>query len=96
MFVCAHFTNGDVKWENESIGAASLLYADDRLYVRGENGEVALVEATPEAYREKGRFTPPDQPKRTGRLKAWAYPVVANGRLYIRDMGQMWAYDVRQ
>jgi hypothetical protein len=54
---------------------------------------VALVEATPEAYREKGRFTPPDQPER-GRSKAWAYPVVANGRLYIRDLGALWCYDI--
>ena len=53
----------------------------------------ALVEATPEAYREKGRFTPPDQPDR-GRSQAWAYPVVANGRLYLRDLGKLWCYDV--
>ena len=51
-----------MKWENECVGAASLLYADGRLYVHGENGEVALVEATPEEYREQGRFTPPDAP----------------------------------
>ena len=54
-------------------------------------------EATPEAYREKGRFTPPGQPKdRSARgEKAWAYPVVAGGRLYIRDVGTLWCYDVR-
>jgi hypothetical protein len=52
------------------------------------------VEATPEAYREKGRFTPPDPPDR-GRSRAWAYPVVANGRLYIRDVGTLWCYDIR-
>jgi hypothetical protein len=39
---------------------------DGRLYLHGENGEVASVEATPEAYREKGRFTPPDQPSHPG------------------------------
>ena len=72
---------------DRSIGAGSLCYADGRLYLHGENGDVALVEATPEAYREKGRFTPPDQPERGHVAKAWAYPVVANGRLYIRDMG---------
>jgi hypothetical protein len=55
---------------------------------------VALVEATPEAYREKGRFTPPDAPN-VGQPRAWAYPVVANGRLYIRDADVVWCYDVR-
>ena len=42
-------------------------------------------EATPEAYREKGRFTPPDPPRHANKSKAWAYPVVANGRLCLRD-----------
>lgn len=92
--VCADFASGEVKWQERSIGAASLCYADGRLYLHGENGEVALVEATPEAYRELGRFTPPDQPDRSKGIKAWAYPVVSNGRLYVRDQGLLWCYDV--
>ena len=56
--------------------------------------DLALIEASAQAYREHGRFTPPDQPKR-GKSKAWAYPVVANGQLYIRDHGTLWAYDVK-
>jgi outer membrane protein assembly factor BamB len=92
--LCADFKTGDVKWQDRSIGAGSLCCADGRLYVHGEGGDVALVEATPEAYREKGRFTPPDQPDR-GRSKAWAYPVVADGKLYIHDLGVLWCYDVK-
>jgi hypothetical protein len=74
-------------------------YADGLLYLHGENGEIALVEATPEGYREKGRFTPPAQPTRR-RLgpypeKSWTYPAIANGRLYIRDIGTLWAYDIK-
>ena len=52
------------------------------------------MEATPEAYREKGRFKPTDIPDR-GSSKSWAYPVIADGRLYIRDIGTLWCYDVR-
>ncbi len=97
--VAVEFTTGKVKWQAESIGGGSVAYADGLLYLHGENGEIALVEATPEAYREKGRFTPPAQPKRN-RLgpfpeKAWTYPVIANGRLYIRDIGTLWAYDIK-
>ena len=92
--LCLEFKTGIVKWDDRSIGAASLCYADGRLYLHGENGEVALVEATPEAYREKGRFKPTDPPDR-GASKAWAYPVVANGRLYIRDIGTLWCYDIK-
>jgi outer membrane protein assembly factor BamB len=90
----AEFASGNVKWQERSVGAASLCAAEGLLYLHGENGEVALVEASPEAYREKGRFTPPDQPER-GRSKAWTYPVVANGKLYVRDLASVWCYDVK-
>jgi outer membrane protein assembly factor BamB len=97
--VAVEFTTGKVKWQADSIGGGSVAYADGLLYLHGSNGEVALVEATPEAYRERGRFTPPAQPKRN-RLgpfpeKAWAYPAIANGRLYIRDIGTLWAYEIK-
>ena len=94
--VAAEFLTGEVAWQAESVGAGAVLYADGRLYVHGESGEVALVEATTEAYREKGRFTPPNPPEhpRGPREASWAYPVVANGRLYLRDLGTLWCYDV--
>ncbi len=92
--VCIDFTSGDEKWHDRSIGASSLLFAEGLLYMHGEKGDVALVEATPDGYHEKGRFKPEGQPDR-GDSKAWAYPVVANGRLYIRDMGVLWSYDVK-
>jgi outer membrane protein assembly factor BamB len=92
--LCVEFRTGAIKWEDRGVGPGSVCFADGCLYLHGENGDVALVEATPEAYREKGRFTPPDPPSR-GQSRAWAYPVVANGRLYIRDLGTLWCYDVR-
>lgn len=91
--VCSEFSTGEIQWSDRSIGAASICFADGNLYLHGENGDVALVEATPEEYREKGRFSLPDQPDR-GRSKAWTYPVVANGRLYLRDLNMLWCYDI--
>ena len=93
--LCVDFATGQVKWKERALGAAALVYADGRLYLHGENGEVALVEPTAESFAEKGHFAPPDQPKHKNQMeKAWAYPVVANGRLYIRDHGCLWCYDV--
>jgi outer membrane protein assembly factor BamB len=93
---CVDFKTGEVKWtQDRGLAPASLCYADGMLYLHGENtGEVALVEATPEAYREHGKFTPEGVPEK-GQSKAWAYPVVADGRLYIHDWGTLWCYDVR-
>jgi outer membrane protein assembly factor BamB len=94
--LCAEFATGNLKWDDRALGAASLCLADGRLYLHGENGEAALVEATPDGYREKGRFAPANQPKHGQPMeKSWAYPVVANGRLYIRDHASLWCYDVK-
>ena len=68
--------------------------ADGGLYLHGENNEVALVEAAPDGFHEKGHFTPPNGPTKR-QERAWAYPVVSNGRLYIRDLGTLWCYDVK-
>lgn len=93
--LCTEFTTGQIKWKERALGAASLCYAGGRLYLHGENGGVALVEPSPESYREKARFTPSDQPERINAMeKAWAYPVVAEGRLFIRDNNVLWCYAV--
>lgn len=93
--ICAEFETGEIRWQDRSIGASSILYADGLLILHGEvNGDLALVEATPDEYRERGRFSPPGLPDRKG--KAWAYPALADGRLYVHDYGTLWCYDVKQ
>jgi outer membrane protein assembly factor BamB len=93
---CIEFATGKIKWEERSIAPGSLCYADGLLFVHGENGQVALVEASPDGYHEKGRFAPADQPAKANAMeKAWAYPVVVNGRLYIRDHNSLWCYNVK-
>ncbi|HET8647452.1 MAG TPA: hypothetical protein VFO85_18280, partial [Vicinamibacteria bacterium] len=55
-----------------------------------QNGVVMLIEATPTAYREKGSFTIPDVSK-----PSWPHPVVAGGRLYLREQDTLYVYDVK-
>jgi len=92
---CHDFASGKPLWTSRGLGPGALCLADGRLYVHTEAGEVGLVLASPDKYTELGRFTPPNQPDR-GASKAWAYPVVANGRLYIRDMNALWCFDLRE
>jgi outer membrane protein assembly factor BamB len=86
--MCVDFKTGEVKWQDRGVGAGAVCFADGMLYLHGEKGDAALLEATPDGYREKGRVTPPDQPDR-GRSSAWAYPIVSGGRLYLRDLGSL-------
>ena len=94
--MCVEFKTGTVKWEERSIGPGSLLVADQRIYIHADNGDMALIEPRGEGYREKGRFTPPGVPSRANPMeKAWTYPVIANGKLYVRDKESLWCYDVK-
>ena len=88
---CIELKTGRLVWENRSVGKGSITYADGHLIVRGERrGTVALVEAKPDVYKEKGRFNQPDPSGEP----AWAHPVVYGGRLYIRDQGALFCYDL--
>jgi hypothetical protein len=62
------------------------------LYYRNEGGPVYLVEANPERYVELGKFKQPER----SRARAWPHPIVANGRLYLRDQDLLLCYDVKQ
>ena len=76
------------------MGKGEITAADGMLYVRGQkNGAVALVEATSDGYKEKGRL---EQPSQTGKQdQMWAYPVVFGGKLYLRDQDNLFCYDVK-
>ena len=84
------FDTGEIAWRDRSVGKGSLVYADGNLYCLSENGVVGLVEATPTGYKEKGRFR-----IQQGNLPTWAHPVVAGGRLYLRDQDTIYAFDVK-
>ena len=70
-----------------------MLEAGDRvrIYYRTEDGDVLLIEPNRKEYIEHGRF---EQPDRT-RQPAWTHPVVANGKLYIRDQDTLYSYNVK-
>jgi outer membrane protein assembly factor BamB len=90
--VCLEFKTGKVVWKERGVGKGSIMAADGHLYVRGQNGAVALVEATPEGYKETGRLQQPDR----SRFPTFPHPVVAGGRLYLRDEDALFCYDIKE
>jgi outer membrane protein assembly factor BamB len=89
---CAELKTGKIAWEDKSFPKGSIAYADGHLIVRSEKkGTIALVEASPEGYKEAGRF---DQPERSKR-DAWPHPVIIGGKLYIRDQDLLFCYDLK-
>jgi outer membrane protein assembly factor BamB len=91
ILTCLDFATGRMQWRDRSVGKGTVIYADGRLYIQGEDNVVGLVEANPAAYKETGRFRTRDQG-----FPSWAHPVVSGGRLYIRDQGTLSAYNVKR
>ncbi|MBA2302767.1 MAG: PQQ-like beta-propeller repeat protein [Acidobacteria bacterium] len=84
------FDTGEVAWKDRSVGKGSMVFADDRLYLFSERGVVGLAEANPAGYKEHGRFE-----LKIGSSPTWSHPVVANGKLYLKDQDTIYAYDIR-
>ncbi len=94
--VCLDFKTGEVLWDERDAGKrraakGAVAFADGRLYYRTESGTILLIEANPKEYLERGRFEQPDRTKQP----AWPHPVIANGKLYVRDQDILFCYDVK-
>lgn len=90
ILTCMEFKTGKVAWKNRSVGKGCLTYADGMLYLLGETNVAGLAAATPDDYKETGRFRIEDSGK-----PSWAHPVVCDGRLYIRNQSSLTCYNVK-
>jgi outer membrane protein assembly factor BamB len=100
--VCVEFKTGEIKWGPEKkatavgggSGSAAVLYADGRLYFRYQNGTLVLIEPSPEELKVVSSFKlpPPDVKSHS---QSWPHPVIADGKLFIRDQNVMYCYDIK-
>ena len=93
ILFCAELLTGDVVWKERGSGknSVALAAADGHLYARFADGTLALVPADPAGYRETAAFTVPG----SGDRPSWAHPVIADGRLYLREGDDILCYDIR-
>jgi hypothetical protein len=80
---------GKVRWTRQEAGCGSMVLADGNLIVLTEDGDLLLVEATPKEYRERAKASLLHGPCR-------AQPALANGRLYARDRGKLYCWDLKK
>lgn len=97
QWVCQNFKTGEEVWSSRALGKGAVGAADGMLYCLEENtGTVALVEASPTGWKEVSRFTLSPQTKiRSSSGKVWTHPVIANGKLYLRDQDLIYCYDIK-
>ncbi len=96
-WVCQNWKTGEEVWRNTDLGKGAVHFADGMLYcLSEEKGIVALVEASPVAWKEISRFElAPKTSKRKPQGRIWTHPVVVNGKLYLRDQELLYCYDVK-
>ncbi len=87
FLTCLDVATGEPKWQQRGFQKGSLLFADGHLLVLGEQGKLALVEATPAGYKEKAGF-------QILQGRCWTMPTLANGKLYLRNQKEMLCVEV--
>lgn len=97
-WVCHEIETGKRVWlERDIHDKGAIAYADGRFYCLSEDtGEIILIAASSDGWKEHGRFTiDPQSELRKPKGKIWVHPVIADGRLYLRDQELLYCYDVR-
>jgi outer membrane protein assembly factor BamB len=91
LLTCVSLADGKAAWKERGYGNGQILLLVDQglLLVLSEKGEIALVEARPEAHKQLGRFQAV-----TG--KTWNHPVIAHGKLFVRNGEEAVCYELAQ
>jgi outer membrane protein assembly factor BamB len=92
FLTCVSIEDGKRRWRVRGYDAGQvLLLADqDLLLVVSEQGDLALVAASPDEHRElPGRFHALEG-------KTWNHPAIAHGRLYVRNGQEAVCYTLQQ
>jgi outer membrane protein assembly factor BamB len=86
---CLDFRTGQVLWKERGFGQGTLVAADGHLFILSEDGKLAIGEARPDEFRKKASFKFSVQ-------RCWTMPVIADGRLFVRDEEKIVCYDLRK
>lgn len=103
---CQNFTTGKIEWRaprgRAALPMGSTTYADGRVYCFCDGtgaaapGIAALLDPSPKAYKVISRFNlPKASDKRKLRGGVWTPPVIADGRLYLRDQELLFCYEIK-
>ena len=84
---CVELSTGEIQWSQPGFGPGNCILLGDRLIVLSDAGEVTLVEAKPEGYKELGRAQAIEG-------KCWSTPAFSNGRLYVRSTQEGACFDL--
>ena len=87
ILACVDAGTGELKWKGGRYGYGQIMLAGNNVIVAAEDGDVALVRATPEKHDEIVRFSAIEG-------KTWNHPAISQGILLVRNATEMAAFRV--
>ena len=87
ILTCLDAETGRRRWKDGRYGYGQLILVDGYLIIQCEDGDLALVEANPEAHRELSRVEALNS-------KTWNHPAVADGKLLLRNDRRMMCFEL--
>ena len=85
--VAVDVKTGQVLWQDRSFAKANLLYADGRVILLDEDGQLGLATVSPAGLKVVSKFQLLDG-------RAWTVPTLVGKRLYVRDRKNIVALDL--
>jgi hypothetical protein len=84
---CIELSTGEIKWSKDGYGPGNVILSGDKLIALADNGELAVVQATPKKYDELSR-------KKVLQGKCWSTPILSNGLVLARSTQEAVCIDV--
>ncbi len=87
---CIDVTNGKIIYNTNKFADGVIIWADGLFYCYSQQGEMALVNATPVSFNVISRFK-----IQLGTDQHWSHPVIHKGRLYVRHGNTLMAFNIK-
>lgn len=84
---CVEAATGKIVWEEKGFGAGNVILAGDKLVALADDGQLVIIDPTPEGYKEISRVQ-----AITG--KCWSTPAISGGKIYVRSTKEAACLDV--
>jgi outer membrane protein assembly factor BamB len=99
-WVCQAIPSGELLWEEKrKVAGGSHIRVGQHLIILTLDGAIFMTKPNDYGWIAEGDFVLPKvspSRKANGNIKVCTHPVVANGRLYVRDQEQLYCYDLRK
>lgn len=86
---CVNFKTGQVAWRERRTRWCSIVKVDGHLLSLHETGELRLIKLNAKKYEEVAKWESPDL-----EMPAWAAPLIARGKLYVRGKDKLVCYQL--